>query len=210
MAEMNTMNVMNGMDREKEVESRNRWETCVMDGDFEIHTSYPHPVRRKKDQKLMRESISNMGYVQLSMHGTKNKHRVVAMQWVDGYAIGLQVDHIDKCRTNNHISNLRWISASQNGKNKVGRGGLTYEYLDHLDDDAEAVTTYGKHRMTEGEYLFLPKSNRFCIRITDGLWRLLVEHEYKVKGGSERFVDMVDSDGKQCRVVYKKWRRLVL
>ena len=187
------------------------WETCVIDDRYEINKEYPHQVRRKKDKKVMHESISKVGYVQLSVCGTKTKQRVVAMQWVPGYAYGMQVDHINKDRTDNHVSNLRWVSAKENSRNKTGRGELQYEYIEELEDGAECVKEYGKHVLEDDKWFYLPHRNRFCVKVMDHMYRLLAEHAYESKkDGQNRFVDMVDTDGKQVRLVFKKWRRLVL
>ncbi len=43
-------------------------------------------------------------------------HVVVALAFLGPRPDGHEVDHIDNNRQNNHISNLRWISASENNK----------------------------------------------------------------------------------------------
>jgi hypothetical protein len=43
-------------------------------------------------------------------------HRVVATLFCDGKQVGLLVDHKDECKTNNHFSNLRWVTVKQNSK----------------------------------------------------------------------------------------------
>lgn len=44
-------------------------------------------------------------------------HRVVAENLVDGWFDGAVVDHIDRDTSNNHPSNLRWVTASDNRRN---------------------------------------------------------------------------------------------
>lgn len=44
-------------------------------------------------------------------------HRLVAMAYVDGYAHGLMVDHLDTVRTNNDYRNLIWTTQKQNSNN---------------------------------------------------------------------------------------------
>jgi hypothetical protein len=51
----------------------------------------------------------------------KNNHRdtlqlarVIALAWIDGYQEGFTVDHIDGNKTNDDLSNLRWLSRSDN------------------------------------------------------------------------------------------------
>lgn len=63
---------------------------------------------------------SSNGYVKVSLSSpgtkavTRELHRVIAETIVPGYQPGLVVDHIDGNKTNNHISNLRWVTVSVN------------------------------------------------------------------------------------------------
>ena len=45
-------------------------------------------------------------------------HRLIAITFVDGYKEGLVVDHIDCNKTNNHASNLRWVTSSFNSRRR--------------------------------------------------------------------------------------------
>lgn len=46
-------------------------------------------------------------------------HRLIAITFVEGYEKGLVVDHIDRNRTNNHVDNLRWVTASTNNSRAI-------------------------------------------------------------------------------------------
>lgn len=49
-------------------------------------------------------------------------HRIVLMAWRPRKNMNnLQCDHIDGVRTNNHISNLRWVTRLQNNRRKHAR-----------------------------------------------------------------------------------------
>jgi hypothetical protein len=71
----------------------------------------------------------NQGYYYVGLtHGKKMlNHRLVAMAFIpnpDGYKT---VDHIDRNPTNNHVSNLRWISQAQQMQNiKHFNGWILY------------------------------------------------------------------------------------
>ncbi len=49
--------------------------------------------------------------------GRKIYHRVIAENLVDGWFEGAYVDHIDRNPLNNHPTNLRWVTPSQNRLN---------------------------------------------------------------------------------------------
>ena len=55
------------------------------------------------------------GYYKFHFKGrTYNLHWILARAFIPGYELGLVVDHIDNDSTNNNISNLRWITKSEN------------------------------------------------------------------------------------------------
>lgn len=65
--------------------------------------------------------------IDLKRHGRIYRlhvHRLVALAFVPGHFLGATVDHIDGCRSNNHASNLRWVTRAENTaqQNHDGRG----------------------------------------------------------------------------------------
>jgi hypothetical protein len=60
-------------------------------------------------------------FVQLRKEKIRKKcriHRLLALQYIDNPDNLPEVDHIDRNRTNNCISNLRWVSRIENQNNK--------------------------------------------------------------------------------------------
>jgi hypothetical protein len=85
--------------------------------DYEV-SSYGN-VRNMKTGKLKQQHEVNGGYLRVGLYKNgklKNfrVHRLVANAFIPnphGYS---DVDHIDRNRQNNHVSNLRWLSHKNN------------------------------------------------------------------------------------------------
>jgi len=83
----------------------------------------------------------NTGYKQLGLYGRdengKNKHksfrvhRLVAIHFIPNPENKKEVDHINNDRLNNSITNLRWATKSENGRNRStsGQKNVTSEYI---------------------------------------------------------------------------------
>lgn len=71
--------------------------------------------------KLMKPYTYN-GYLQIKLQGQTHKvHRLVALTYL-GPANGLEVNHKDLNRSNNHVSNLEYVSHAQNIRHSVEQG----------------------------------------------------------------------------------------
>ena len=102
------------------------WETVKLDSNYEISTLEPHQIRHRRTKKIIAENTQSNNYIICYMSGKKYyKHRILADQFIPNPNNLPQVDHIDQCSTNNTLSNLRWVSASDNLKN---RRKNKYEY----------------------------------------------------------------------------------
>ena len=85
---------------------------------------------------IMKACISNSGYLYIKLNGKHYYiHRLVALYFIENpkpkdYTL---VDHIDRNKTNNHVSNLRWSNKRNNAlnakirtDNKSGIPGIFY------------------------------------------------------------------------------------
>jgi len=82
-------------------------------------------VRHKISQYIKQPSLSHDGYMIVGMYRWKTcttrrtVHRMVAERFLPApTSLHVEVDHIDKDRTNNKASNLRWVSHMENCQNK--------------------------------------------------------------------------------------------
>lgn len=84
-------------------------------------------VRNRATGRLLKPSDNGNGYLMVSLRKDKKTysvkiHRLVCEAFIDNPNNYKCVDHIDRYRTNNHVSNLRWASYSMNNKNRNSYG----------------------------------------------------------------------------------------
>jgi hypothetical protein len=88
------------------------------------------------------------GYFQFTINSaTHPLHRILALQYVhnpspERFTV---VDHIDRNKKNNDLSNLRWVEPAFNSKNCLSHINQAYEWLDMLPEDLVQIQSYGKH-----------------------------------------------------------------
>ena len=174
--------------------------------DYEIMTEYPLTIRRKSDHYEIGESLSHE-YVQVNLNGkTYRKHRLIAEQFIpnDDPEHKTQVDHINHDKTDYHLSNLRWVSASDNQRNRTSHiNGIEYTYVDEIDEDSIVVNDYGKHQFED--YYYDETVDKFYF--WNGMqFRELHINEQKQTG--LLYVYMVSTEGKRVQVMYSKFKKL--
>ena len=181
------------------------FEDCVMDDDYEISTEYPHQIRNKRTGRIVSESRTNDGYINVHLSGhTYTKHDVIATQWIhnDDPINKTEVNHKNTYRDDNHIENLEWCTKSYNNKNKTGNKGVVYEFLDDLPDDAILVENYGRHQLED--YFYSPALDRFIF--WTGLNYRLLHINYKRNGSA--FVSAFDVDEVRVNIYYSKFKKI--
>ena len=87
-----------------------------------------------KRNKFLKPLFNKSGYYYIAL--SKNNeaemlrlHKLVALHFIGKNPIGLEIDHIDKNRLNNNVSNLRYISRSENQANKYVVGKIPYRHI---------------------------------------------------------------------------------
>jgi hypothetical protein len=130
------------------------WKTITECPNYEVSDAgeVRHVVTGRKRKNCYRN-----GYSVVTLHKGSYEylsfkiHRLVALHFIENPENKPMVDHIDRDKTNNHISNLRWVTCSENMKNT----------------DFRIQKTDGSHFIRETEY------GTFCVRFTTTHKRLI-------------------------------------
>lgn len=79
-------------------------------------------VRNRITGRILKPQSNNVGYQQVYLGENLGKlvcvHRCIATAFLPNPDNHPEVDHIDRSKTNNVISNLRWVTRSMNNRNR--------------------------------------------------------------------------------------------
>ena len=110
----------------------------LIDGYDNYEISSHGRVRNNRTSRILKPSTRNDGYKQIGLNrdGEKKQHsihRLVAFSFLEKTEEQTEVDHIDHCRSNNMLDNLRWTTKSENNRNASrridntsGESGVSY------------------------------------------------------------------------------------
>ena len=98
--------------------------------------------------KLMSPQKNKYNYLCLNLKNDEGKcksmrvHRLVALAYIPNLENKREVDHIDQNKTNNHVSNLRWATRSENMQNikQVRRDNTLGEKNIYLKRDKDRIS----------------------------------------------------------------------
>ena len=90
-------------------------------------------VRNDKFGRIMTNCINTRGYYRVDLYKNgiaKNffVHRLIGQYFIEGFDVNLDIDHIDRNKLNNAISNLRCVSHGVNERNKTKKANCSSQY----------------------------------------------------------------------------------
>jgi hypothetical protein len=181
------------------------WETVIDHEDYEINVNYPHQIRKKANGMILKECMTCYGYLRVHMNLHEHfKHLLIALQFLPNPDNLPAVDHANHVRSDNRIENLRWISNSNNCRNKSAHKGVEYTFVDEISPEAIHVTEYGEHQFDDLYF----HNNQF-LYFNGVQYRILhiIEHEngnlhVNIKDTEHRFVSI-------CYSVFKRMYNLI-
>ena len=193
--------IIDGTNEEEEIEE---WITLTNHPDYEINKQYPHQIKKKSNNYIIKEHKTKQGYINCHLN-LRNypKHRIIAEQFIpnDDPEHLTDIDHINHIRDDNHISNLRWCSKSQNVRNKAAYNGRAVEYLDELPPESIKIELY---KGIEFENYFYSKQTQKCYYDNGVKIRTL---PYHFAPSGMRYVRALDIENKTRCIYIDAWLR---
>ena len=154
------------------------WEALTdFENDYEVDTEPPHRIRRKRDGFMLKLTLNKRtGYVLVSLNGKPYQyHRILAKHFIPNPDDLLEIDHIDRDKTNNALENLHWVTRSQNLSNRTVKKYGKREYMDHAPNDIIEIRTFNDFEYPENRYYFCGENDRVVMRVNEHKWQWLAQ-----------------------------------
>ena len=144
---------------------------------YEIEIDEPHRIRKIGSNKFVTPSLNRTtGYLTVYLNGRNYLlHRILAKHFLPNPEDLPEVDHVDRNPLHNTIDNLRWISRSDNARNRGQYTLQRREYLNTAPNDITEIRTFNDVEYAENKYFFCYENDRVVLRISDHRWLLLAQ-----------------------------------
>ena len=179
------------------------WEPLTdFEDSYEVEIAAPHRIRRIGSDRFVTPSLDRSnGYVHVYLNQTKySLHRILAKHFLPNPENLPQVDHIDRNPLNNSIENLRWISVSDNNRNKGTYTRQRYEFMSQPPNDLIEITQYNDFEYTANKYFFCGENDRVVQRYSDHKWKWLNQTPH----GAYLRIYMKDINGRSHNIYVHK------
>ena len=106
----------------------------------------------KGEPKVLKQYTKTGGYLNVALMTNESKvrylrvHRLVALAYVENPDGKEYVNHIDENRTNNHYSNLSWVTPKENNLHSMRKPVFVYTFSGEL----EKVYSYSRECVKDG------------------------------------------------------------
>ena len=174
----------------------------TFENDYEILNHYPFIIRKKSNHKIIKEGLNNKNYPCVSLNKRNYlKHVLIAKQFISNPDNLPQVDHINRDRSDYHLSNLRYVSSSENNMNRsvsTRNTNIEYEYVDSISDDSIVVNEYNGHIFENYYY-----DNAFYFYNGINYRKLFINQ----RKNNRLFVCMKDTNNKIIQVYYSTFKK---
>ena len=131
------------------------------------------PTANRKKGRWTFGSANGLGYLRVQVNGKRYcVHRLVLEAFVGPCPKGFECDHSDRDRRNNALTNLRWVSPTQNCRNtsktdRVDARGGTHSYEDYRqfckERDAHHCKTHKRVYFSDGKRRWIPNSEALLL-----------------------------------------------
>lgn len=127
--------------------------------------------------KILKYNIDSDGYCYyvlcvLGERHTIKAHKLVAMAFIPNPENKPALDHINGIRTDNRVSNLRWVTNKENSNNPITLNKLRYNATINIPKMVEASTKrdFGRNPVEvykEGQFVGVFESQRLAAKFTN-------------------------------------------
>ena len=132
------------------------------------------------------------------------KHILIAKQFIpnDDIEHKTQVDHINHDRSDYHLSNLRWVTPSENQRNRTSTCNVNYTFVDVISDDSIQLTDYGNHKFEN--YYYDESTDKFYF------WNGIQYRELHINVDKYglNYVNAVNVNKNRVKIYYSKFKLL--
>lgn len=120
-------------------------------GNYALCSNYPNYIFYKdgkvfniRKERFLKESKTINSYIYYTIRNNKKEkliiyaHRLMFLIFIENIPFGMEVNHINHCRTDNHIMNLEVLTVEDNRKlrrKKVDMTEFNYSELDKKHND---------------------------------------------------------------------------
>ncbi len=137
-------------------------------------------VQNQKTGRILK-THSNHGYLRVGLYEGKIRkyklvHRLVAEAFIPNPENKPAVNHINGCKTDNNVTNLEWVSASEN-MSHAHRNGLRPK----LDNQGEKN---GFAKLTEAQVVQIKKL------LADGLTQQAIAYQFNISRSTVRDINL--------------------